>query len=176
MHVRRHAYAKTPIERWLEAALVPIGSSLTEPAYPYEDEGMPPDPDTPILTRSIIGTLSGTYHRFVNAPGPLPLSIAASVARLEGYPGTLEEDIVFASEPSMQILTQYHEGRSLITQVHLDHPEDHDRFGRIVGAYAHLPAAHSIEVLARADPETFIRSLSAFYSGARVPNAYNALS
>jgi hypothetical protein len=170
----RPEYRTTDIERWLADALATMDSTLQPPTCEYRHSSLPPDPKMPILTRRFAGPIEGAYHRYVNAVGMLPLSIDDRVRRLEGYPGVLEADIVFEIPPRMHIMTEFRNNRSKIVEVRLDHPDEHALFYRLARTHD-LPFADSIEVLAKGDPEAFIRGLGPIYR-IRGPNAYNASS
>ena len=164
-------YRKTPIERWLEVMLAQLNTTLSS-ARSTLDEGYPPEPEVPILTRAIRGAISGTYERYLNAPSPIPLTAVRMAEGLEGYPGVLEEDIKITSEPATRIMTEYQHGASMIIDAHFESALEHEAFLAFTAAWADRPAARSVGMLARAYPKRFIASLGAMYART-VPNAYN---
>lgn len=170
-------YRTTPIEQVLETRLTFHGTILG-PARSVLDDNYPPEPEMPIITREMLGHLSGIYQRRLWTTPPLPLSTIDEVRCLEGYHGVLTEHIVIWDEPQAWILARYQDGSSMVEDAGFDHELREDELQVFRALWNPLPAVDSIGMLATADPERFIASLGAIYeynrgTKDRCPNAYN---
>ena len=163
-------YRRTLLEEWLESMLASTGTLLA-PARSILDFGYPPGPDVPIITREMLGPLSGTYERYLQASPPFPLSTIEMVRCLQGYPGVLEEDIHITHEPQVRIMAEYRNGTSVIIDARFERSLEHRALLAFTATWPERPAAASIGMLARAYPERFIASLGAVYEDLRSSDA-----
>ena len=164
-------YRTSSFESFLESKLNAAGSTLSAPRTVL-DEGFPPNFDRPIVSRTISGSMTGAYQRYVMSDVLIPLTTVDDIAALRVEPEMVEEEFTLQTEPGVYMTATYRvPAVSDITEFEIHGLERRAAVQVLVEACRSFPPGGDLKLLTEVYPlellEALIRAL---------PNAYNTKS